>query len=68
MEPGVEKGMDSTGNPAITSQWDIGPRSASWDELWRRIMLEVLGNLRPSIENPQAPDYGKGVEEGESDA
>ena len=27
---------------AVTAQWRIGPRTAAWDALWRRVIAEVL--------------------------
>ena len=26
----------------VTAQWTISPRTAAWDELWRRIFAHVL--------------------------
>ena len=36
------KVTDPTRVSTVTAQWTIGPRTAAWDELWRRIFAHVL--------------------------
>ena len=42
MQPGAGKEIDPIGVLIVTVQWTIGPRTATWDELWRRILVDVL--------------------------
>ena len=41
-EQGTGKVFDPTSGFTVTAQWTIGPRTATWDELWRRILVDVL--------------------------
>ena len=37
--------------PNFTVQWRSGPRVSAWDELWRRMLAEILRSLdRPLID------------------
>ena len=47
-EQGAGKVFDPTSGFTVTAQWTIGPRTAKWDELWRRIVFAAL-------DNPDAP-------------
>ena len=47
-EQGAGEVFDPTSGFTVTAQWTIGPRTAKWDELWRRIVFAAL-------DNPDAP-------------
>ena len=34
--------FDPTSGSTITAQWTYAPRTATWDELWRRILVDIL--------------------------
>ena len=58
-------------SPNLTAQWRPGPRTPGWDELWRRILSDVLGHQtvpNDSIANREIPNYGTGVGEVDTDA
>ena len=49
---------------SISSSWDIGPRTPMWDQLWARILGDVLSptNLRPTDEEEcRSPDIYEGT-------
>ena len=71
-EQGTGKVFDSPSGFTVTAQWTIGPRTAKWDELWRRIVFAALDNpdvpTGDSMTDQPTPDYRSGVEEEEIDA
>ena len=42
--------------PVVISQWCPGPRSAAWDELWKRILGDVLHGPDDQSEQPITPE------------
>ena len=72
MQPGAGKEIDPIGVLIVTVQWTIGPRTATWDELWRRIVFAALDNpdvpTGDSMTDQPTPDYRTSVEEEEIDA
>ena len=51
---------------AVQPEWATGPRTPAWEELWRRLLVEVLNHqsaANDSITNWETPDYGSGDEE-----
>ena len=72
MQPGAGKEIDPIRVLIVTVQWTIGPRTATWDELWRRIVFAPLDNpdvpTGDSMTDQPTPDYRSGVEEEEIDA
>ena len=39
--------MAPANRPPLATQWTDGPRTAAWDELWRRIVTDVLRDTLP---------------------
>ena len=71
-EQGAGEVFDPTSGFTVTAQWTIGPRTATWDELWRRIVFASLDNpdvpTGDSMTDQSTPDYRTSVEEEEIDA
>ena len=42
IQQGAGKVIDPNGVSPVTARWTISPRTAAWDELWRRIFAHVL--------------------------
>lgn len=41
-------GATDEGAFVVDVTWVDGPRNAAWDELWRRMLADVLGARRPA--------------------
>ena len=50
-----------TPDTEFQANWIFGPRTAVWDNLWRRILSDVLTNH-------ETPNYGEDVQEVDIDA
>ena len=72
IQQGAGKVIDPNGVSTVTAQWTISPRTAAWDELWRRIVFASLDNPDAPTGDPMTdqptPDYRTSVEEEEIDA
>ena len=57
-------------SPKLTADWRPGPRTPGWDELWRRILSDVLGHQGAPddlVANLETLNYGTGVDEVDTD-
>ncbi len=44
--------------PFVLVEWTTGPRTSSWDELWQRILSNVIERLEEqAVELDVGPDY-----------
>ncbi len=55
-ESGSNKSQPQDPETDFRTNWTTGPRTAAWDELWRRILSDVCGNH-------ETPDSGENVGE-----
>ena len=71
-EQGAGEVFDPTSGFTVTAQWTIGPRTATWDDLWRRIVSSAIENpgvpTGDSMTGQPTPDYRTSVTEEEIDA
>jgi hypothetical protein len=63
----IRKGRAAVGKPkrgqrfvSIKSQWSEGSPIQAWDELWKRILRDVVSKGNPGVELPDTAIPGRG--------